>query len=109
MAETFRSDGNAVDVIVPKLVNKGDPVYAEGFHGIAMASASSGNTVSLEIQQREHELVVGGGVSAAKGAVLYLSTAGVITNTTSDKPFLKVTLAKDSNNVVWGILLPQGV
>jgi predicted RecA/RadA family phage recombinase len=108
MAETLRSDGKAVDVAAPADITKGDVVLANGFHGIAMASASSGETVALEIALREHEVVVPGSVSAAKGATLYLTSAGAITATAgSNRPFLKVTVAKDSNNVVWGVLLPQ--
>jgi len=105
--ETLRSDGKAVDVVVAKAIVKGDVVVAEGFFGIAMNDAASGDTIAIEVAQREHELVVGSGITAAKGAILYVSAAGVITNTNSDKAFLKVTVAKDSNNYVWGILLPQ--
>lgn len=108
MAETFRSDGKAVDVTVSADVEKGDVVVAEGFFGIAMGDASSGEDVALEIATREHEIVVPNGVTAAKGDVLYITSAGVITNTSSNnKAFLKVTVAKDSNDVVWGVLLPQ--
>ena len=104
---SLRSDGKAVDVTVAAAVTKDSPVLAEGWHGIAMADAASGETVALEVAAREHEITVPGGVAAAKGAILYLSAAGAITATTSDRPFMKVTRAKDSNNIVWGILLPQ--
>lgn len=108
MAETFRSDGKAVDVTVSAEVEKGDVVLAEGFHGIAMGNAASGEEVALEIALREHEVNVGESVAAAKGAVLYLTAAGAITATVgSNRPFLKVTKAKDANNYVWGVLLPQ--
>lgn len=108
MADSFRSDGKAVDVVVTGDVTKGEPAYAEGWHGVALADGVSGDTVALEIAAREHEFVVAGGVTAAKGDVLYLTTAGAITNTASgNRPFCKVTVAKDANNVVWGILLPQ--
>jgi predicted RecA/RadA family phage recombinase len=107
MAETLRSDGKAVDVTVSAVVTKGDVVLAQGFHGIAMADAASGEDVALEIALREHEVNVGA-TAAAKGAVLYLTPAGAITATSSsNRPFLKVTVAKDSNNIVWGVLLPQ--
>lgn len=109
MAETLRSDGKAVDVTVSATVTKGDVVLAEGFAGIAMQDAVSGETIALEIAQREHEINVGS-VVAAKGAVLYLTSAGAITATVgSNKPFCKVTVAKDANNVVWAVLLPQSV
>jgi predicted RecA/RadA family phage recombinase len=108
MAETLRSDGKAVDVTLLSTVEKGSVVYLEGFFGITMASGSSGDTVAIEVAQREHEIAVPEGVTAAKGDVLYITNAGVITNTSAgNKAFLKVTQAKDSNNYVWGILLPQ--
>lgn len=110
MADTLRSDGKAVDVVVSADVTKGDPVVAQGWHGIAMADAASGDTVALEVASREHELVVDSGVVAAKGDVLYITPDGVLDDTSNsgaNAPFIKVTVAKDSNNVVWGILLPQ--
>lgn len=107
MAETFRSDGKAVDVTVEKTVTKGDVVVAEGFAGIAMQDAVSGESIALEIATREHEITVGSGVTAAKGDVLYVDATGTITNTNTDTPFCKVTVAKDANNVVWAVLLPQ--
>lgn len=108
MAETLRSDGKAVDVVADKSVTKGDPVLLEGFHGIAMSDASSGDTLAIEIALREHEINVGASVTAAKGDVLYLASDGSITNTsTGNRAFAKVTLAKDANNYVWAVLLPQ--
>lgn len=108
MADTLRSDGKAVDVVVSATVTKGVPIVAEGWHGIPMADAVSGETVALEVATREHELTVDSSVVAAKGDILYLTSAGVIDDSSSgNRPFLKVTVAKDANNVVWGILLPQ--
>lgn len=107
--ETLRTDGNAVDVVftggTPQ--EKGTPWVDDGFFGILMAAASSGDTVAMEIAQRVHELVVGSGITAAKGDILYISAARAITNTASDTPFMRVVKAKDANNVVWGLLLPQ--
>lgn len=108
MAETLRSDGKAVDVVVTADVTKGDVVLVDGFHGIAMGSAASGEEVALEIATREHEITVPGSVTAPKGTTLYLTSAGVITATaTGNRAFAKVTVAKDANNVVWAVLLPQ--
>ena len=60
MAETLRSDGKAVDVVVDSTITKGDVVYKDGFAGIAMQDAVSGETIALEIATREHEINVGG-------------------------------------------------
>lgn len=108
--ETLRTDGNAVDITFvnddPK--EKGTPWYADGFFGILMAAASSGDTVSMEVAQRVHEITVGAGITAAKGDILYMNkTTRAITNTDTDVPFMRVVKAKDANNIVWGLLLPQ--
>lgn len=109
MADAFRSDGKAVDVLVTSAVTKGDVGYVNGFAGIFMADAESGETVALDISQREIEITVAGGVSAAKGAILYIHADGTVDDqSASGTAFLKVTVAKDTNNVVWGIMLPQG-
>jgi hypothetical protein len=107
MPDTLRSDGKAVEVTLLSTKAKGQVVLLDGFFGITMQAGSSGDTVAIEIASREHEILVPSGVTAAKGDVLYLSSAGVVTNTISDTPFLKVTKAKDANYYVWGILLPQ--
>jgi len=107
MADTLRGDGKAVDVELTTYKAKGSVVLIDGFFGITMAAGSSGDTVAIEIAQREHEIAIPTNLSAARGAILYLSSLGVITTTASDKPFMKVTLEKDANDYVWGILLPQ--
>lgn len=110
MAETFRSDGKAVDVTATTTVTKGDAVRIDGFNGIAMQDAVSGETIALEIATREHEINIGAGVTGALGAVIYMTSAGALTNTVgSNTPFCKVTKAKDANNYVWAVLLGQGV
>lgn len=101
------SDGKAVNVTLTSTVAKGDPVVADGFFGIAMSAGSSGDDIALEIEQRVHEIEVGAGITAAKGDVLYIDEDGAVTNTDTDTPFMKVLVAKDSNNVVEGLLLPQ--
>jgi predicted RecA/RadA family phage recombinase len=107
MADTLRSDGKAVEVTLLSTVSKGELVYLDDFFGITMQAGSSGDIVAIEIAQREHELEVGAGITAAKGDVLYVDGEGEITNDSGDTAFMKVTKAKDANNYVWGILLPQ--
>jgi hypothetical protein len=107
--DTLRSDGKAVEVTLVSTKAKGSVVYLEQFFGITMQSGSSGDTVAIEIAQREHEILVPSDVVAAKGDILYVNTStGVIDdNDAGTVPFLKVTKAKDANDYVWGILLPQ--
>jgi len=105
---SMRQQGGAVDVTVTQeAVLKGEPVLADGFHGIAMQNASSGDEIAIEIAQRVHELNVGS-LTAAKGDILYITAAGALTNTVgSNKKFGKVVSAKDSNSIAWVLLLPQ--
>jgi len=108
MAETLRSDGKAVEITLTELTTKGTPVRVDGFMGILMASGSSGDIVAIEIAQRVHEMTVGVGVTAAKGDILYIAEDGTVDNTNTERAFCKIVRAKDSNNIVWGLLLPQG-
>jgi hypothetical protein len=108
------SDGKSVPVTLKAAVTKGDDYIgphntADGFFGFPFEDGASGDAINCDISQREYEVEVPGGVAAAKGAVLYLdATTGAITATsTSNIPFMQVTVAKDANNIVWGILLPQ--
>lgn len=102
-----RSDGQAVDVVLTKTVTKDGYYVEDGFFGFAMQDGVSGETIALEIAQVENEIVIDQGVTALKGDVLYINVSGEVTNSNTDKPFMKVTVEKDANNVVWGILLPQ--
>lgn len=108
----MRQDGDAIDVLynysTPSA--KGTPVFVDGFHGVLMADASSGDSVAIEIKQRVHEITVAGGVTGTKGTKLYITTAGVITNTVgSNRFFGTVVSAKDVNNVLWVLLAPQNL
>jgi predicted RecA/RadA family phage recombinase len=104
----MRSDGKAVEVTLLEATTKDSLVLVDGFIGFAMQDGSSGDVIALEIAQREFEITVDGAITAAKGDILYMDSSGDISNTASgNTPFMKVTSAKDANNVVWGILLPQ--
>lgn len=105
MASTKRSDGNSVDVVLAGAAVHGQPVYAQGWHGIAQTDGATGDTIALDLVG-EYELNVGA-LAAAKGAILYLTTGGALSVTNTDRPFAKVTVAKDSNNICWAKLLPQ--
>jgi hypothetical protein len=107
--ESHRSDGEAVDVVIPAglTVTKGLLYYIQGWHGVAMNNGVAGDIISLEIDEDEYELPVGT-IAAAKGDILYLNTASqTFTIATTDRPVLKVTVAKDANNLVWAKTLPN--
>lgn len=101
-----RSDGKAIDVVVPasQTWEAGDPVYAQGFHGFAMAAGTTGDVVAIEIEQSVWEMDLGAGITGAKGDIVYITTAtGVLAAAagTGIVEFGKVVLAKDSNNIAW--------
>lgn len=117
-----RSDGKAVLVEAVSAFDKGTFVRKNrgvnvSWYGFACEDAESGDQLNLDISASEFELVIPADVSAAVGAILYIVKAtGEITDeeTTGEGeseedniPFMKVTVEKDSNNVVWGIQLPQ--
>lgn len=105
-----RSDGKSVDVVAAAARTKGLPVLEEGFVGFPQTDAAIGETYALNIAQEEFEVEVGAGVVAAKGDVLWITAGHVVDDTAAagaNRPFLRVTVAKDANNIVWGILLPQ--
>ena len=88
---------------------KGQLVYIDGWHGVAMTAGAPGTTIALEIDEDEYEFDVGS-LSAAKGNVLYLDPTtppGAISSDTSKRAVLKITLAKDANNIVWAKVLPN--
>jgi predicted RecA/RadA family phage recombinase len=101
------SDGNAVNVVLAQTVTKGQPVFADGFHGVAMTDGVSGDTIAIETSNREFEHEVAGALAVAKGDVLYITTDGtdVVSKTNTGRLFGVATTAKDSNNVIWYKLL----
>ena len=104
---SLRTDGKAVEVTLTEVTAKDELVNLDGFFGITMQAGSSGDTVAIEIAQRVHEITVPEGVTADKGDILYVDSDGTITNDDTDTQFGKVVQAKDSNDYVWVLLLPQ--
>lgn len=72
----LESDGKSVTVTL----NKGDVVkdavtYAEGWLGIASADVASGYDVALQIDMREHQIVLPSGLGGVTGDTIYIDTA----------------------------------
>lgn len=115
----FESDGKAVDVSLLYTVEKGEVAVVDGWLGIAGGRGDSGDSIALAVDDREYQIVVPSGLSVAKGAIIYIEVADVTGHTPDDTAygtsagsgklaFLKATAAKDSNNVVTGIMLAKG-
>lgn len=111
-----RSDGKAVQVTAVSSFDKGTLVrkhrgITTDWYGFACEDAVSGDNVELTIAPYEFEFIVPSGVTGAFGDILYFdpSNGDIIDGAIDDGdvPFAKVTVAKDSNDVVWAILLPQ--
>ena len=102
---TRRTDGMAIDVVVPAgmTVQAGDPVYIDGWHGIAMAAGEEDDIIALEVGPFVHEITLGAAVTADKGDILYITTDGTNTvdATNTNREAFKVVKAKDANNVAW--------
>lgn len=98
------TDGKAVEVTIPSGVTvvKDQAVNIDGWHGIAMEDGAAGDVIAIEVASRVHTIEVGSTITAAKGDVLYITKddTNVVNNTTTDRPFGKVVVAKDSNNIV---------
>lgn len=112
MTVNLRSDGRAVDVVIPSkypTVTKGDLIQADGWYGVACTNGKQGDVIAIETTQREFAFTVDASVVAAKGDILYIdATTGKITATKgTNTPALRVTKAKDTNNVIWAKLIAQ--
>lgn len=124
-ASTYlESDGKAVDVQLEYTVpGQGEPVLVDGWLGLAMESANSGDYTALSIDQREYQFELPSGLSVSKGDTVYVTSADVTEHVIPDSAYSttsgagKVALLKATadevsygdNVMVTGILLPEGV
>jgi len=114
----LESDGKAVAVTLSAAVTKGAVMYAEGWLGIAAGDGASGDTIACVVDDREYQFKVPAGLSVAKGVIVYITVATTTGNYPDDEAyttsagagkwaFFKATAAKDSNNIVTGIMLAK--
>lgn len=110
------SDGKSVKVTVPENTSiKAQQFYLlDGFFGMAMESiiTVSGETeeLTLSIEQAEYETDnIVEKEEFKVGELIYWDDSSKKFTTTKGENRLvaKVTVAKDSNNVIWFLLLPQ--
>lgn len=113
----FESDGKAVNVTLDAGdVAKGAVIYADGWLGLAGEDALSGETLALIADDREYQFKVPAGLAVAKGAIVYITVATVTGHYPDDEAyttsagagklaFFKATAAKDSNNIVTGVMI----
>ncbi|HBG7675671.1 TPA: DUF2190 family protein [Clostridioides difficile] len=106
------SDGKSVRVILSDGEStKTQQFYLiNGFFGVAMQDGEKGDEVTLQIEQAEYETdnIVTSETFEAGELIYWDNTAKKFTTTsTSNRLVGRVTDGKDSNNVIWFILLPQ--
>lgn len=111
------SDGNAVTVALIASVEQGQVAYAGGWLGVVAArDADSGDSVALSLRG-EYQFQVPSSLSVAIGDIVCVDITQVTGHTPDSAAYnksavsstnltlFKATSAKDSNNVVTGILL----
>lgn len=113
------SDGQAVNVDLLYTVEALQVAVIDGWVGVTMESGDSGDTIALEVAVGvERQFEVPSTLAVAKGDIVYVEVADVTGHTPDDSAysttagagkvaFFKATAAKDSNNIVTGILLGQ--
>jgi len=100
------SDGKAINVVAPKVVKKDDFMRANGWNGVALETKASGEYLAMEISsERFYWVTIPEGVTAEVGDILYSDNNGVLSNTNSDHPALKVVVKVDNNLVVGARIL----
>lgn len=116
----FQSDGKSVDADLLHTVSANQIIYVDGFLGISVTAGESGETVALNIDRREYQFTVPAALDVSKGDTVYIDTtdltghipdeSGYATSSGANTIALfKATSDKDGNNVVTGLLLPEGV
>lgn len=114
----FESDGKAVNVTLTNTVAKGAVIVVSGWVGLAGSDGDSDDTIALIADDREYQFKVPAGLSVAKGAIVYITVATLTGHYPDDEAyttssgagkvaFFKATAAKDSNNIVTGIMLAK--
>jgi hypothetical protein len=112
----FESDGKAVDVTLSHAVVAKQVAYVQQFLGLTNVAGSSGDTIALNIDKREYQLVVPAAFNPAVGDIIYIDSADLTGHTPDDSAyytatgagrvaFAKVTRVKNASNVLTAIML----
>lgn len=106
------SDGKSITVRVPsgKTVQSQNFYLIDGFFGVAMQDGIENDDIVLQIEQAEYETdnIVTSEAFAMGASIYWDKAANKFTVTSTNNRLVgKVTAPKDSNNVIWFLLLPQ--
>lgn len=117
VGETYlESDGLSVNVDLLYTVTARQVAYVDQFLGIVLSDGDSGDSVAMNQDKREYQLVVPTALAVAKGDTIYIdvtdltghtpdSTAYYKATGSNRVAFMKATTDQDDNDVVTGILL----
>jgi hypothetical protein len=122
VGNTFKeSDGKAVTLQLVEDVDAPTVIHARSFFGVTMASGKSGDFRAITIDRFEYQFTVPAGLTIASAGVrVYVTLADITANIIPDAAYSTTggagkhclfisTGPKDSNNVVTGILNPEGI
>lgn len=106
------SDGESITVRVPsgKTIKSQNFYLIDGFFGVAMQDGKQNDEVALQIEQAEYEtdnIVTSEAFTLGEKIYWDDSVSKFTTTSASNRLVGKVTSPKDSNNVIWFLLLPQ--
>lgn len=112
----LESDGKSVTVTLSYSVDIHELVVVEGWIGIASENGDSGEQIALQADDREYQFTVPAGLAVAKGDIVYITVATLTGHKPDDAAYtttagagkvalFKATAAKDSNNMVTGVML----
>ncbi len=110
------SDGQSVKVTVPEntTIVQGNFYLLDGFFGMAIRGVATGAgetaqaVLNLEEAEYETSQINTGDAFTVGAKVYYNSSTGLLTTTAEGSRFVGVvTQAKDSNNVIWFLFMPN--
>jgi plastocyanin len=114
----LESDGKSIHVPLLYEVDAGQIAVVKGWVGIVEAGGVSGDTVALNIDQREYQFTVPASLNVAWGDTVYITIATLTGHIPDDAAYTKTAGAgkvalfkatgdENSDNIVTGILLPN--
>ncbi len=114
----FNSDGQSVTLTITATVITSQVAVIDGWLGVTNGSGESGALIALDIGLVGRQLIVPSGFSPAVGDIIYVTIATITGHTPDDAAYTntagagkialgKVTVAKDANDVLEYITLPN--
>ena len=114
----YNSDGQSVMLTVTATVAADRVAVVDGWVGVTNGSGNSGDLVALGLDLVERQLIVPSGLSPAIGDIIYITIATITGHYPDDAAYTtsagagkvalgKVTVAKDANDVLEYITLPN--